>query len=78
MQILEIQLNSHSFFPRQSGPICGADGGPRERPDDPGDILRAVLRHLWAVEGRLRVHQDAGVADLPGRVDRGGHLDEVN
>uniref|UniRef100_A0AAG5CVQ1 Uncharacterized protein n=1 Tax=Anopheles atroparvus TaxID=41427 RepID=A0AAG5CVQ1_ANOAO len=61
----------------QSGTLRGADGGARERPDDTGHLVRALLRHLRAAQGRLRVHEGACLADLSGGVDGSRNPDEV-
>lgn len=56
----------HRFSPihRQIGSICGAYRGPCEHPDDPGDIVRAILRNLRAAKSWLCVHEDPSDGDL--------------
>jgi len=48
------------FLPRQGGAVRGADCGPCQRADHLGHLVRALLRNLRAIKGRLRLHQGAG------------------
>lgn len=45
--------------PRQSGALRWADGSPCKRFNHIGHLVWALLRHLWAIKGRLCLHQGA-------------------
>lgn len=44
---------------RQSGAFRWADGSPCKRFNHIGHLVWALLRHLWAIKGRLCLHQGA-------------------